>query len=66
MLELILFGFGFFLVFEGIIYFLFANQMQFLIDILSKFKAEKIRFFSGILIISGLIFIYFVFKIFRV
>jgi uncharacterized protein YjeT (DUF2065 family) len=62
MLKLILFGIGFVLVFEGLIYFLFAKNIKKMFEIVSLYEPEKISFFSSISIIIGLCLIYFTFK----
>ena len=62
MLKLILFSIGFVLIFEGILYFSLSNKINYIIDILKSLKAEKIRFFSSLLIIIGLSFVYFTLK----
>ena len=62
MFKLLLFGLGFVLVFEGLVYFLLANKIKQMFEIFTTFKSEKIRFFSSILIIIGLCLIYFTLK----
>ena len=64
MLKLLIFGIGFVLVFEGLVYFLFSKNIKNMYEIISKMKSEKIRSFSSILIIIGLCLIYFTFKIY--
>ncbi len=64
MLKLLIFGIGFVLVFEGLIYFLFSKNIKNMYEIISKMESEKIRSFSSILIIIGLCLIYFTFKIY--
>ena len=64
MLKLLIFGIGFVLVFEGLVYFLFSKNIKNIYEIISKMESEKIRSFSSILIIIGLCLIYFTFKIY--
>ncbi len=64
MLKLLIFGIGFVLVFEGLVYFLFSKNIKNMYEIISKMESEKIRSFSSILIIIGLCLIYFTFKIY--
>lgn len=65
MLKFILFGMGFVLVFEGLIYFLFAKKLKNMFNIISSFDPEKIRSFSSILIILGICLIYYTFKFYE-
>ena len=65
MLELFLFGIGFVLLFEGIVYFFFAKKIKTMFEIIKDIKAEKIRNFSTILIILGLCLIYFTLKFYK-
>tara|TARA_Y100001970_G_scaffold287638_1_gene412804 strand:+ start:4605 stop:4799 length:195 start_codon:yes stop_codon:yes gene_type:complete len=64
MLELLILGIGFVLVFEGLVYFVFAKKIKSFYEIISNFESEKIRSFSSILIIIGLCLIYFTLKIY--
>ena len=66
MFEFILLGLGFVLVFEGVTYFLLSNKVKKIYEILLHYKAEKIRYFSTVLILAGLILIYFTFKIYKI
>ena len=66
MLELFLFGIGFVLLFEGLVYFFFAKKIKDMFQLVSTVKSEKIRNFSSILIILGLCLIYFTLKIYRI
>ena len=65
MIKLIIFGLGFVLVFEGLIYFLFANNMKKMFSLISNIEPEKIRSFSSVMIIVGLCLIYFMFKFYN-
>ena len=65
MLELFLFGIGFVLLFEGLVYFFFAKKIKIMFEIIKDIKAEKIRNFSSILIILGLCLIYFTLKFYK-
>ena len=65
MLELFLFGIGFVLLFEGLVYFFFAKKIKELFEMIKDIKAEKIRNFSTILIILGLCLIYFTLKFYK-
>ena len=65
MLELFLFGIGFILLFEGLVYFFFAKKIKEMFEMIKDIKAEKIRNFSTILIILGLCLIYFTLKFYK-
>ena len=65
MLELFLFGIGFVLLFEGLVYFFFAKKIKTMFEIIKDIRAEKIRNFSTILIILGLCLIYFTLKFYK-
>ena len=65
MLELFLFGIGFVLLFEGLVYFFFANKIKEMFEMIKDIKAGKIRNFSSILIILGLCLIYFTLKFYK-
>ena len=65
MLELFFFGIGFVLLFEGLIYFFFANKIKEMFEMIKDIKAGKIRNFSSILIILGLCLIYFTLKFYK-
>jgi len=65
MLKLFLFGIGFVLLFEGLIYFFFAKKIKEMFEMIKDIKAEKIRNFSCILIILGLCLIYFTLKFYK-
>ena len=62
MLKFILFGIGFALIFEGLIYFFFANNIKNFFQIISLYNSEKIRFFSTLLVLFGVGLIYFTFR----
>ena len=66
MLELFLFGIGFVLLFEGLVYFFFAKKIKEMFEMIKDIKAEKIRNFSSILIILGLCLIYFTLKFYKI
>ncbi len=65
MLELFLFGIGFVLLFEGLVYFFFAKKIKEIFEMIKDIKAEKIRNFSSVLIILGLCLIYFTLKLYK-
>ena len=65
MLELFLFGIGFVLLFEGLVYFFFAKKIKEMFEMIKDIKAEKIRNFSSVLIILGLCLIYFTLKFYK-
>jgi len=65
MLKFILLGMGFVLLFEGLVYFLFAKQVRNMLQIIRSYNPEKIRSLSSILIILGLCLIYFTFKFYE-
>ena len=65
MLELFLFGIGFVLLFEGLVYFFFSKKIKEMFEMIKDIKAEKIRNFSSVLIILGLCLIYFTLKFYK-
>jgi len=65
MLKYILLGLGFILLFEGLFYFLFAQKMKIIFEILNSFSPKKIQSFSITLIFLGFCLIYFTFKIYE-
>jgi len=62
MLKFIIFGIGFVLLFEGLIYFIFSNKIKFFFKIVSSYNAEKIKSFSILLALLGFCIIYFTFR----
>ena len=62
MLKLILLGIGFMLVFEGLIYFLFARNMQNYLLQLSKIEPHIINTISVTMFILGLCLIYYILR----
>ena len=62
MLKFILFGIGFVLLFEGLVYFFFANQIKNIFQIISVYDTEKIKLFSTLMVLLGVCLIYFTFK----
>ena len=65
MLKVLLLSIGLVLVFEGLIYFLFAKQVRNMLEVIKSYDPEKIRSFSSILVIIGLCLIYFTFKFYE-
>lgn len=66
MLKFIFLGLGFFLVFEGLVYLIFAKQIKFMFEIIKTYKPETIRTFSSIFILIGLSLIYFTLKFYEI
>jgi len=66
MFKFILLGISFVLIFEGLVYFLFASKIRNMFEVISSYTPEKIRFFSSILIILGLCLIYFTLKSYKI
>ena len=62
MLKLILLGIGLLLLFEGILYFFLASNLNTLLDQLSKVDPQKIKTISLIMTIIGACLIYFTFR----
>jgi len=62
MLKFILFGIGFVLLFEGLVYFFFANKIINILQIISVYNTEKIKLFSTLMVLLGVCLIYFTFK----
>ena len=62
MLKFILFGIGFVLLFEGLVYFFFANKIKYFFQIISVYNTEKIKLFSTFMVLLGACLIYFTFK----
>ena len=66
MLKFILLAIGLILIIEGLVYFLFSNNIYKMYKILKEAKPDKIRFFSGLMILFGLCLIYITFKIYKI
>tara|TARA_X000000368_G_C22616384_1_gene530270 strand:+ start:62 stop:262 length:201 start_codon:yes stop_codon:yes gene_type:complete len=66
MLKFILLAIGLILIFEGAVYFLFSNNIYKMYKILKETQPDKIRFFSGVMILFGLCLIYITFKIYKI
>ena len=62
MLKFILFGIGFVLLFEGLVYFFLANKIKNIFQIISIYNTEKIQLFSTLMVLLGACLIYFTFK----
>ena len=62
MLKFILFGIGFVLLFEGLVYFFFANKIKYFFQIIRVYNTEKIKLFSTLMVLLGVCLIYFTFK----
>ena len=65
MLKYILFGIGFVLLFEGLVYFFFSNKIKNIIQIISVYNTEKIKLFSTLMVLLGACLIYFTFKVYK-
>jgi len=65
MLKFILFGIGFMLLFEGLLYFFFTKKMKAMIKLIDEFDKDKIKSFATIICVLGACLIYFTFKIYR-
>ena len=62
MLKLILLGIGLLLLFEGILYFFLAGNLNSILDQLRKVDPQKIKTISLIMTIIGACLIYFTFR----
>ena len=62
MLKLVLLGIGFLLLFEGILYFFLAGNLNSILSQLSKVDPQKIKTISLIMTIIGACLIYFTFR----
>ena len=62
MLKFIIFGIGFVLLFEGLVYFFFANKIKNIFQIISVYNTEKIKLFSTLMVFLGVSLIYFTLK----
>ena len=62
MLKLLLFGIGLLLLFEGILYFFLAGNLNYILSQLSKVDPQKIKTISLIMTIIGACLIYFTFR----
>ena len=62
MLKFILFGIGFVLLFEGLVYFFFASKIKNMFKVINSFNSDKIKSFSTLLILLGIGLIYFTFR----
>ncbi len=65
MLKFILFGIGFVLLFEGLVYFFFASKIKNIFQIINSYNTEKIKLFSTLLVFLGLCLIYFTLKYYQ-
>ena len=64
MLEIIIISIGLVLVIEGIMYFLFADKLYYLLSILKNNDPKKIKQISLIVASIGLCLIYFTFRLY--
>jgi uncharacterized protein YjeT (DUF2065 family) len=62
MFKLFLLGVGLLLLFEGILYFFLAGNLNTLLDQLRKVDPQKIKTISSIMVIIGACLIYFTFR----
>ena len=62
MLKLLLFGIGLLLLFEGILYFFLAGNLNSILGQLNKVDPQKIKTISLIMTIMGACLIYFTFR----
>jgi len=62
MLKFILFGIGFVLLFEGLVYFFFASKIKNIFQMISVYNTEKIKLFSTLIVLLGACLLYFTFK----
>ena len=62
MLKYILFGIGFMLLIEGLLYFLFSQQMKDMMKTIENMEVEKIKSIAIIASIIGASLIYFTIK----
>ena len=62
MLEVIIISIGLVLVIEGIIYFLFADKLDYLLKLLKNIDSKKIKSISMFVVLFGLCLIYFTFR----
>jgi uncharacterized protein YjeT (DUF2065 family) len=62
MLKLLLLGIGLLLLFEGILYFFLAGNLNSLLSQLSKVDTQKIKTISLIMTVIGACLIYFTFR----
>ena len=65
MFKFILFGIGFMLLFEGLLYFFFTKKMKEMMKLVDEFDKEKIKSFATIICIIGIFIIYCTFKFFK-
>ncbi len=62
MIEVLIISIGLLLIVEGTIYFLFADRLETLINMLKNFSIQKIKTISLSIALIGLCLIYFTFK----
>ena len=62
MLEVLIISIGLLLIVEGTMYFLFADRLERLINILKNYNSQKIKILSLGIALFGLCLIYFTFK----
>ena len=62
MFEILIISIGLVLVIEGILYFILASKLNYLLEMLRKIDAQKIKTFSLFLALLGICLIYFTFR----
>ncbi len=65
MIEVLIISIGLLLIVEGTIYFLFADRLETLINMLKNFSIQKIKTISLCIALIGLCLIYFTFKVYN-
>ena len=62
MFEILIISIGLVLVIEGILYFILASKLNYLLEMLKKIDAQKIKTFSLFVAFLGICLIYFTFR----
>ena len=65
MLEVLIVSIGIVLVIEGLLYFILADRIDYLIKLLKNFNKQKIKTISLSVALLGLCLIYFTFKVYN-
>lgn len=65
MFELLIISIGLVLVIEGTMYFLFADRLEYFLNILKNINSQKIKIISLVVVLIGFCLIYFTFKYYR-
>ena len=66
MLKYVLIGIGFMLLFEGLLYFFFTQQMKDMMKVIEDLEVEKIKTIASIISVIGASLIYFTIRSYNI